>query len=49
MKIEIKKKFYNGGSFTDFFKKLNKFNFTNKEIVRPSFDTYFMKLAWLAA
>jgi dCMP deaminase len=46
----IKRVFLNRGiSITDFFKELDEFKFDNKELVRPTFDTYFMRLAELAA
>jgi deoxycytidylate deaminase len=33
----------------DFYDELDNFNFGSKELVRPSWDTYFMKFAELAA
>lgn len=45
----IRRRFHNCGSLEDFFLSLMKFDFLDKELVRPSWDTYFMKLAELAA
>ena len=46
----IKRRFYNRySSKTEFFKELDSFKFDNSELVRPKFDTYFMKLTELAA
>ena len=46
----IKRKFYNREeSIQGFFKELSLFNFVNKQLVRPTFHTYFMRLAELAA
>ena len=33
----------------DFYKELSLYKFDNPELVRPTFDTYFMRLAELAA
>ena len=46
----IKRKFFNRGrDIKEFYKELDLFNFADKELVRPSFDTYFMRMAELAA
>lgn len=46
----IKRKFYNRFSTKqEFYKELDTFNFANTQLVRPHFDTYFMKLTELAA
>lgn len=46
----IKRRFYNlHAQKSAFFQELDAFNFNNMELVRPTFDTYFMKLAELAA
>ena len=46
----IKRRFYNREQgLENFFKELSIFEFNNKELVRPTFDTYFMRLAELAA
>lgn len=46
----IMRKFYNRFPTKEgFYKELATYNFTLKEMVRPSFDTYFMKMAELAA
>ena len=46
----IKHRFYNRfNTKQEFYKELSTFKFKDKELVRPSFDTYFMRLAELAA
>ena len=46
----IKHRFYNRfPTITDFYKELSMYKFDNPELVRPTFDTYFMRLAELAA
>lgn len=46
----IKRRFYNRGkSIEEFYQELDQFKFNNKELVRPTFDTYFIRLAELAA
>lgn len=46
----IKRKFYNREeTIKGFYKELSLFSFTNTQLVRPTFDTYFMRLAELAA
>ena len=45
----IKRRFHNAGEIQDFYTTLDEFKFDNKDLVRPSWDTYFMKLAELAA
>jgi len=46
----ITRRFYNRfNTKGEFYNELNLFKFDNKELVRPSFDTYFMRLAELAA
>ena len=46
----IKRKFYNRYSTKqEFHIELKHFNFNDKELVRPSFDLYFMRLTELAA
>ena len=46
----VKRTFYNRFStIEEFHKELSLYKFDDKELVRPSFDTYFMRLAELAA
>ena len=45
----IKRTFHNSASLDDFQVELDEFDFSNKELVRPQWDTYFMRLAELAA
>jgi len=46
----IKRRFYNRHpTIAQFYKELGEFKFDNKELVRPTFDLYFMRLAELAA
>jgi dCMP deaminase len=45
----IKKSFQNSGSEDEFYAALDKFNFSDKELVRPGWDTYFLRLAEQAA
>ena len=46
----IKRRFYNRGkSIEDFTKELAIFKFDDKNLVRPDFDHYFMRLCELAA
>ena len=46
----IKRRFYNtSDNMLEFRQQLSKFDFRNKQLVRPTFDTYFMRLAELAA
>ncbi len=46
----IRRRFFNRFDNLDqFHQELDQYNFDNKELVRPSFDTYFMRLAELAA
>lgn len=46
----IRRRFLNAtNSILDFHQTLRDFQFNNKELVRPSFDTYFLRLAELAA
>ena len=46
----IKRRFYNtSDDMLEFRKTLGKFNFRNPQLVRPSFDTYFMRMAELAS
>ena len=46
----IKKRFLNfSDNMLEFHQDLSKYDFNNKELVRPTFDTYFMRLAELAA
>lgn len=46
----IRHRFYNRTkNIDDFYKELKLYQFDNMELVRPSFDTYFMRLAELAA
>lgn len=47
--VHVKRRFHNSGTLEEFIESLGKFNFTDKELVRPGWDTYFMKLADLAA
>mmetsp|Transcript_24796 Transcript_24796/g.24307 ORF Transcript_24796/g.24307 Transcript_24796/m.24307 type:complete len:178 (-) Transcript_24796:80-613(-) len=47
--VKVREKFINKGSVEDFYKILDDYNFENPDLVRPCFDKYFMKLAWLAA
>lgn len=46
----IRRRFHNeNNSILEFHKTLREFQFNSKELVRPSFDTYFQRLAELAA
>jgi deoxycytidylate deaminase len=45
----IKKRFTNSGTKDEFNEELNQFNFKDQELVRPGWDTYFMRMAELAA
>lgn len=46
----IRRRFHNESStLLDFHKSLREYQFNSKELVRPSFDTYFQRLAELAA
>jgi hypothetical protein len=45
----IKRRFHNAGTIAEFHSDLASFDFSSKELVRPSWDTYFMKFAELAA
>ena len=46
----IKRRFYNKtDDLLEFRQSLSKFDFKNPQLVRPSFDTYFMRLAELAS
>lgn len=45
----IKRRFHNASTYEEFHQTLDGFKFDDKELVRPSWDTYFMKLAELAA
>lgn len=46
----IKRRFQNKTeNIMDFHKELRQFCFNDKQLVRPSFDTYFLRLAWIAA
>ncbi|CDW72449.1 deoxycytidylate deaminase [Stylonychia lemnae] len=45
----IRRRFHNSGDILDFYRTLDEFKFDNKDLVRPSWDTYFMKFAELAA
>jgi dCMP deaminase len=45
----IKRRFHNAGEIKDFHLSLDDFDFSSKEVVRPGWDTYFMKFADLAA
>ncbi len=47
--VHVKRRFHNSKTLDDFYEILSKENFSDKELVRPSWDTYFMKLAELAA
>jgi dCMP deaminase len=47
--MQIKHRFINKSTISDFYNKLDDFNFLDTNLVRPSFDLYFMRLAWLAA
>ena len=49
-KSAIKKRFHNKTeNLMDFYIELRKFQFNDKQLVRPSFDTYFSRLAEVAA
>ena len=49
-RVTIKKKFIsNFNTKEEFFKYLEDFNFLDPNLVRPTFDKYFIRLAWLAA
>jgi dCMP deaminase len=46
----IRRRFHNAtDNMLDFHNSLRDFQFNNKELVRPSFDTYFLRLAELSA
>lgn len=45
----IKRTFFNNSTLEAFHEKLKTFNFKNPNLVRPDFDTYFLRLAELAA
>ena len=45
----IKQRFTNSEDRDEFFSELDSFNFADKDLIRPCWDTYFMKLAELAA
>lgn len=46
----IRRRFYNkSDDMLQFRQQLSKFDFKNTQLVRPSFDTYFMRLAELAS
>lgn len=45
----IKRRFLNSGTLDEFHASLSSYQFDNKEMVRPSWDTYFMKLADVVA
>lgn len=45
----IKRRFHNASNIEEFHSDLASFDFGSKELVRPSWDTYFMKFAELAA
>ena len=46
----IRRRFHNKtDNITQFRDQLDTYDFKNPELVRPSFDTYFMRLAWIAA
>ena len=46
----IKRRFYNRyDTVNQFHVELEKFDFCDKDLVRPSFDTYFLRLAEVAA
>lgn len=46
----IKRKFFNNSDdILEFYNSLRQFCFNDKQLVRPNFDTYFLRLAELAA
>ena len=46
----VRKAFHNKTeNILDFYHELRQFQFNNQELVRPSFDTYFLRLAEVAA
>jgi dCMP deaminase len=46
----VKRRFHNKtDNLIDFYQELRKFCFNDRQLVRPSFDTYFLRLAEVAA